>query len=207
MSRRAPVVALLGSMGAGKTTLAPAIASQLKCSALLESPRENPFLAGMREDPQANCMLNQSWYFAEAIDSMARAAVAGGVLDHSIVEVVAVHSPLFFRYGWLTDAEFAILQRLERSVARFAEAKPDAYIALQADPIDLIDRVAARARPEDVSPPLRYLEEVAEMRAQCLPRLGAPVVMVDTSSRDVRSPEVAVDVCEELQAMLNWGAR
>jgi deoxyadenosine/deoxycytidine kinase len=186
VNRASPVIAILGSLAAGKTTLARGVARELGAPIFLESPRENPFLARMHDEPRANCFKNQLWFLTEALDSIVSAIETGGVLDHSVAEVVSVHSPLFEKYGWLSEAEFYMLACLTKTVSRRGRIEPDVYIALSADPADLIQRVYARGRVEDSVPSVQYLSDVSAAREKFVKDTMVPVVRVDASAVDIR---------------------
>lgn len=139
------VIKILGSIAAGKTTLAHALATDLDFTLAKENPEANPFLPRMSEEPQRWCFANQVWYINEAVNSLHCGHGASGlVADHSLEEVVDVHTPVFRAQGWLDDEETKLLGEL----AAAQESIADLYIWLDSPPDVLLDRIAERDGPQ-----------------------------------------------------------
>jgi deoxyadenosine/deoxycytidine kinase len=182
-----PAVVILGNIAAGKTTMAEFVADALNLPALLERPADNPFLARMKSDPTRWCFANQSWFLQEALTSMA-AAAEGGVLDHSIEEVVPIHSSVFLARGWLDSDEFGLLEVCARNSLELLRL-PDLYVVINAAAKTSIKRVRARRRRDDRLPDSGYLDSVAESRRRFLAATAVPRLEVSAEAIDFRNEE------------------
>jgi deoxyadenosine/deoxycytidine kinase len=178
------IIKILGSIAAGKTTLAQGLAEDLGFLSALERPESNPFLPRMTHDPRRWCFANQVWYLQEAISACESVGEHDLVLDHSLEEVIEVHSPVFTKWGWLDEHESHLLFDL----AQGQYQPPRLYISLDAPSPVLIERVAERGRGADRIPDIRYLNAVAEARAAFMDATEVPVLRVRSDEVDFRLP-------------------
>ncbi|MCB5281402.1 MULTISPECIES: deoxynucleoside kinase [unclassified Arthrobacter] len=193
------VIKILGSIAAGKSTLAHALANDLDLTLARENPESNPFLPRMSEEPQRWCFANQVWYINEAVNSLHCRPGAGGlVADHSVEEVVDVHTPVFRANGWLDDEETKLLGELGAAHGSIA----DLYIWLDAPPDVLLDRVRARGRPADRVPEAEYLTAVANARREFLLKTTAPVLRIPSDEIDFRMEEARTSLVEDIRRLL-----
>lgn len=194
------VIKILGSIAAGKTTLAHALANDLDFALAKENPEANPFLPRMSEEPQRWCFANQVWYINEAVNSMQYRPRAGGlVADHSLEEVVDVHTPVFRAHGWLDDEETKLLGELGAVQKTIA----DLYVWLDAPPDVLLHRIAQRGRPADRVPGTEYLTMVDNARRAFFLKTAAPVLRIPSDVIDFRTEAARTSLVADVRRMLH----
>lgn len=195
-----PVIKVLGSIAAGKTTLAYALADDLGFTFVRENPEANPFLPRMSEDPKRWCFANQVWYINEAIHSLRSDPWAAGlVTDHSVEELVDVHTPVFRVSGWLDEEETKLLGDLG------SRQGPDAalYIWLDAPPDVLLNRIAERGRDADRVPETEYLTSVANERRKFLLETSVPVLQIRSDEIDFRMEAGRASIVADIRRLLS----
>lgn len=156
------LIALLGNTGAGKSTLAGALQRYAGFSAAFETHQERPFQALFKQDPHYG-FHNQVDYLllrAEQEEALRRQR-AIGVLDGGLDMDFHVFTKLFRRKGWLSQAEFDLLERLYATLRRFLPP-PDLFVYLQADLSVIAERFRRRARPLEIAT-LADLETINEL--------------------------------------------
>lgn len=195
-----PVIKILGSIAAGKTTLAHALAIDLDFRLVKEDPEANPFLARMLEDAQRWCFANQIWYINEAVNSLqCGAGVKGLVADHSMEEIVDVHTPVFRAHGWLDDEEAKLICEL----GAIRKSNAALYIWLDAPTDVILSRIAKRGRQADRVPGLEYLEAVADARRQFLLKTTVPVLQIQSDSVDFRTEAARTSIVADIRRLLH----
>ena len=153
-------VVVEGPIGAGKTSLAQALAHYLGAEALLEAPAENPFLARFYEDIPRYALPTQLNFLFQRVDQIrglhqldlfGRATVADFLLDKD---------PLFARLN-LSDDEFALYDKVY-SHLKPQTPTPDLVVYLQAPVGTLIERVHRRGVAYERAITEAYLARLAD---------------------------------------------
>src|SRR5580704_11554875 len=153
-------VVVEGPIGAGKTSLARALALYLDGDALLEAPEENPFLARFYEDMPRFALPTQLNFLFQRVDQIrgltqldlfGRATVADFLLDKD---------PLFARLN-LSDDEFALYDKVY-SHLKPQTPTPDLVIYLQAPVATLVERVHKRGIDYERTITEHYLARLAD---------------------------------------------
>ncbi len=131
-----------GPIGAGKTSLAQALARHLDADALLEAPQDNPFLERFYADMPRYALPTQLNFLFQRVDQLrgltqpdlfGRATVADFLLDKD---------PLFAHMN-LSDDEFVLYEKIYAHL-KPQTPTPDLVIYLQAPVGTLIARVHRR---------------------------------------------------------------
>ena len=131
-----------GAIGAGKTTLARKLATQLGAQTLLELPEENPFLEKFYRDAARYALPTQMFFLLQRMNQL-RDLAQPDLFDARIVsDFLLDKDPIFARLT-LSDDELALYQQLYDHLRPQAPL-PDLVIYLQAEPQTLIDRIKKR---------------------------------------------------------------
>lgn len=191
-------IKILGNIATGKTTLARLLASELRISARLEHPLDNPFLPRTVADPSRWCFANQAWFANEATMSEALRNERGVVFDHSIEEVIDIHTPVFHNLDWLDTTEVALLHSL------WPRREPvELYIHLVASPETLIHRVVDRSRSGDRPPDAQYLDAVERSRSEFLLRTSVPVITIESDKNDFRGADDIRPIAARIRSLVD----
>ena len=147
-------MAIIGNCGSGKTTLARALSSRMQTQLLLEEHEQRPYQRDFMADRSRLGLQNQMDYLllrAEQERAL-RSGVGIGIVDGGLDQDFYIFTRLFYRKGYLNDADYALCERLYRLLRQVLPA-PEATIRLKAPLPDLVERLARRQRPLDIVSP------------------------------------------------------
>ncbi len=198
-------IAIEGSIGVGKTTLARLIQNEFEAELLLEVFEENPFLSDFYADRERYAFQTQIFFLLSRYRQ-----------QHKVVQQTLKRSSLISDYTFAKDRLFAHLNlsddeltMYERVHAILAEKipTPDLVVYLQADTDTLMERIALRDRSYERGISRAYIDSVrlayerffAEYRE-------APVLAIDTNNLNpVRHPEDLAQVVGAIRSALSQG--
>jgi len=183
-AQRPAYIAIEGTIGVGKTTLAHRLAQSLDARLLLEKPEANPFLPRFYRDPARVALATQLTFLMQR---------AGQVED--------LHQGDLFAQTWVADfifdkdrlfAELTLsrgdfdLYRLVFERLALDVPQPDCIIHLQAPLSTLLERIERRGRDYEVGIDPAYLSRLddAYRRWFIAPRVPR-LIEVDTESLDL----------------------
>jgi deoxyguanosine kinase len=179
-------IAIEGPIGAGKTSLAKMLSSDLQARLVLEAPEENPFLGPFYKDPERYALATQL-HFMEARYRQQVGLAEGQealITDYSFIK-----DWIFARLN-LDGDELTLYQRIH---SHFLEKmrQPDLIIYLQSDPGQLRKHVKQRKVAYEKHITLDYLEEVLESYNQFFFDYDqTPLLVVNCSQIDfVNNPD------------------
>ena len=104
-------VVVEGPIGAGKTSLAQALAHYLGAEALLEAPAENPFLARFYEDIPRYALPTQLNFLFQRVDQIRPLTQPDLFRRSTVSDFLFDKDPLFARLN-LSDDEFALYEKI-----------------------------------------------------------------------------------------------
>jgi deoxyadenosine/deoxycytidine kinase len=157
-------VVVEGPIGAGKTSLAHALARHLRADELLERPDENPFLARFYEDMARYALAAQLTFLFQRVDQLRGLAQLDLFARPTVADFLFDKDPLFAR-NTLSDDEFALYEKI------FLHLKPqvpvpDLVVYLQAPVDTLVSRVHRRGVEFERQMPEAYLARLADAYAR-----------------------------------------
>lgn len=160
----AALIAIVGTSGVGKTSLARALAAAMPFNLGLEQHAERPFQALFKTDPRYG-LANQIDYLllrAEQERGL-RSGECTGLLDGGLDQDFYGFTRLFHAKGYLSDLEFDLCHRFY-TFTRATLALPDLIIYLHAPAKLIRARLAQRERiniatADDISAIDKYLAD------------------------------------------------
>ena len=172
-------VVVEGPIGAGKTTLARALAHRLHADTLLELPEENPFLARFYDDMARYALPAQLNFLFQRVDQLRGLAQLDMFARPTVADFLFDKDPLFARIT-LSDDEFALYDKIY-SHLKPQTPTPDLVVYLQAPVATLIDRVHRRGVEFERQMPEAYLARLADAYARFFYGYDeAPVLIVNS---------------------------
>lgn|GEM_PF-238541 len=156
-------VAVMGTMGSGKTTVARLIAKETRFRLLEENFGENAFLPRFYQDMKRWAFHSQTFFLMEKTQQLFEVARAqkskykGIVQDTPIQQDAFSYAKAQHVLGNIDDAEWRLYQNIYRSFEPYFP-KPDCIIFLETSVSVLSDRIGKRGRGYEQKIPLSYLE-------------------------------------------------
>ena len=174
-------VVVEGPIGAGKTSLARALAHHMGADTLLELPDENPFLARFYEDMARYALPAQLNFLFQRVDQLRGLAQVDMFARPTVADFLFDKDPLFARMN-LGDDEFALYDKI------YAHLKPqvpvpDLVVYLQAPVATLVERVHRRGVDFERQMPEAYLAKLAEAYARFFYQYDEAPLMIVNSER------------------------
>jgi len=168
-----------GAIGAGKTTLARKLATQLGAQTLLELPEENPFLEKFYRDAARYALPTQMFFLLQRMNQL-RDLAQPDLFDARIVsDFLLDKDPIFARLT-LSDDELALYQQLYDHLRPQAPL-PDLVIYLQAEPQTLIDRIKKRGIAMEAGISENYMHRMCASYSRIFYEYDtAPLLIVNT---------------------------
>lgn len=199
---RKPFVVVSGEIGAGKTTVATALAERLGLPLEVELPEGNPFVDDRYGDPARWSFASQLWFLLYTARQHRALRRAGGVQELSVYEGVLVFGTAMVGDGSLEPREHTLLLEAFEAVAGDLEP-PDLVVWLRAPVDELLRRIAARGREYERSMSGEYLAALADARRAYLAAWDrCPIIEVDTTAVDARDPAGAAELARRVEEAL-----
>jgi deoxyadenosine/deoxycytidine kinase len=200
---------VFGPVGAGKTTVAQALATALPDALLIPEPvDDNPFLPRYAVDRARWALACQThYYFAyvRACEPLAARNPTYAVIDAG----APTNTHVYGRYlqSLVTPDEYALYQTLTTLIAeRYAYPAPACIVSVEAPLQVCIARLQARGRGFELAGHTQeYLAALHSYTADMVAHYaaqGVPVVRVDAAAQDVRNGAVLAQVAEAVQNVL-----
>jgi|TARA_B110000263_G_C15229481_1_gene473902 deoxyguanosine kinase len=176
-------VAIEGSIGVGKTSLANLISERLGAKLVLESFEDNPFLSDFYEDPERFAFQTQLWFLLQRYQQ-----------QQDLRQVDMFHNLIITDYMFVKDRLFASLNLKEKemslydTVANMMERNvihPDLVIFLQADTNTLMRNIARRGRDFEKNMSEDYIDALNQVYNEYFFRYqNTPLVIINTNNID-----------------------
>lgn len=182
-------VAIEGTIGVGKTSLAKLLSKRLSAKLILEKFEENPFLSEFYNDPTRFAFQTQLFFLLQRYQQ-----------QQDIRQVDMFHNLLISDYMFIKDRLFASLNlddkemNLYDSIANMMERNvinPDLIIYLQADTASLMKNIDKRGRNFESNISYEYINELNEIYTEYFFRYNdTPLVIINTNNIDfVHNPD------------------
>ena len=143
VDRKHRYIVVEGPIGAGKTSLARMLAQHGAADLLLESPEQNPFLAGFYQDRRRWALATQLFFLFQRVNQLAGLKQLDLFERPTVADFLFDKDALFARLN-LSDDELSLYHRIYDHLAPQVPT-PDLVIYLQAPVDTLMARVRRRA--------------------------------------------------------------
>ena len=176
-------VAIEGTIGVGKTSLAKLISERLGAKLVLEEFQDNPFLADFYEDPERHAFQTQLWFLLQRFQQ-----------QQDLRQIDMFQNLVLTDYMFVKDRLFASLNLNEKemslydSVANMMEKNvigPDLVIFLQADTETLMRNISRRGRDFEKNMSEDYIDALNQVYNEYFFRYQeTPLVIINTNNID-----------------------
>ncbi|MEE9189932.1 MAG: deoxynucleoside kinase [Candidatus Neomarinimicrobiota bacterium] len=176
-------VAIEGSIGVGKTSLAKLLADRLSARIVLESFEENPFLADFYEEPERFAFQTQLFFLLQRYQQ-----------QQELRQVDMFHNLLITDYMFVKDRLFASLNLREKEISLYDTVanlleqniiSPDLVIYLQADADILMKNISKRGRTIEKHITYEYIDALNQVYNEYFFRYqDTPLLIINTNHID-----------------------
>jgi deoxyguanosine kinase len=177
-------IAVEGSIGVGKTTLAKKLAASFNYTTLLEDAEENPFLERFYRSREQVALATQLFFLfqrAQKIQDMRQTDIFEPA---RVADFLMEKDPLFARINLDRD-EYQLYEKVYQQLTINAP-KPDLVVYLQASTDVLLSRIENRGLAIEKGIDRRYLERLNEVYSEFfLYYDGAPLLIVNANEIDL----------------------
>jgi deoxyguanosine kinase len=181
-------IAVEGSIGVGKTTLAKRLAASFNYATLLEDAEENPFLEKFYRNREQAALATQLFFLfqrAQKIQDMRQTDIFEPA---RIADFLMEKDPLFARIN-LDQDEYQLYEKVYQQLTIDAP-KPDLVVYLQAPTDVLLSRIDTRGLEIERGINRDYLERLNEVYSEFfLYYDDAPLLIVNASEIDLANSE------------------
>ena len=190
-------VAIEGTMGVGKTSLANLLCEKLGAKLVLESFEDNPFLSDFYDDPERHAFQTQLWFLLQRYQQQQELRQIDMFQNLVITDYMFVKDRLFASLN-LSEKEMSLYD----TVANMMEKNvihPDLVIFLQADTETLMKNISTRGREFEKNLSEDYLDALNQVYNEYFFRYqDTPLVIINTNNIDF------VNNNEDLEEMINY---
>jgi len=177
-------IAVEGPIGAGKSTLAEILATELQARIIRESPEENPFLGAFYKDQKRHAMSAQLFFLLQRYGQQGELAQGDLFSRGGVVSDYLFAKDRLFASLNLSNDEMVLYDRIYQML-KPRTVVPDLVVYLQARTDVLLERIRKRGRPEEKPIRPEYVEEVARAYAEFFFAYSeGPLLIVNASDID-----------------------
>jgi hypothetical protein len=188
-----PYVAVVGSIGVGKSTLVRLLGERPDWTLIPEPVEENPYLTGAYADLEGLALRVQAFYLGGRTRQHMRALEISGpaVQDRCLYEDTEVFARTYHELKAFNTTDLMTLENLYEALADLLP-RPDLLVYVHAPPGVTLKRIAQRGREFERSIDARLLERLSANYERWIDdQRGAPVVKVDSSAADYAAEPAA----------------
>jgi deoxyguanosine kinase len=177
-------LAVEGSIGVGKTTLARKLAASFNHAILLEDAEQNPFLEKFYRNRKQAALATQLFFLFQRAQKIQDRRQTDIFAPACVADFLMEKDRLFARVNLDRD-EYLLYEKVYRQLTIDAP-KPDLVVYLQAPTDVLLSRIDMRGLPMEKGIDRRYLERLNEMYSEFfLYYDDAPLLIVNASEIDL----------------------
>ena len=192
-------IAVMGIIGAGKTTLAKELGELMGLDVYYEPVQKNPYLAKFYKDQKKwgfqmqIYLLNKRFVQQQQIIWSGR----GGVQDRSIYED-SIFAKILSNRGAINPLDYQTYIELFDNISRFMK-RPNLLVYLDVNPSVSLERVKKRDRQEEKGTTLNlsYLEDLKKGYQQFIPLISKTIPVLILDWNKPVSPKIAANAILE----------
>ncbi len=190
-------VAIEGTIGVGKTSLANLLSDKLSAKLVLEAFEDNPFLSDFYEDPERHAFQTQLWFLLQRYQQQQDLRQVDMFQNLVITDYMFVKDRLFASLN-LNEKEMSLYDTVANMMERNV-IHPDLVIFLQADTETLMKNIASRGREIEKNISEDYIDALNQVYNEYFFRYqDTPLVIINTNNIDF------VNNHKDLEEVINY---
>ena len=192
MLGKAFLLAVEGSIGVGKTSLATLIAERLEARLVEEEFDENPFLEDFYRAPESYAFQTQLWFLLSRYRQQQDLQQLDLFAPLLVTDYMFMKDRLFASLT-LSEKEMALYNRLASLLERDV-VYPDLVIYLQSDTDRLMANIKARGRTYEQRMDWKYLDSLNQLYNEYFFRYDhSPLLIINTNDIDFVNKRTDLD--------------
>ena len=190
-------VAIEGTIGVGKTSLANLLSEKLTAKLVLETFEDNPFLSDFYEDPERHAFQTQLWFLLQRYQQQQDLRQVDMFQNLVITDYMFVKDRLFASLN-LNEKEMSLYDTVANMMERNV-IHPDLVIFLQADTGTLMKNISKRGREIEKDISEDYIDALNQVYNEYFFRYqDTPLVIINTNNIDF------VNNHKDLEEVINY---
>ena len=190
-------VAIEGTIGVGKTSLANLLSDKLSAKLVLEAFEDNPFLSDFYEDPERHAFQTQLWFLLQRYQQQQDLRQVDMFQNLVITDYMFVKDRLFASLN-LNEKEMSLYDTVANMMERNV-IHPDLVIFLQAGTETLMKNIASRGREIEKNISEDYIDALNQVYNEYFFRYqDTPLVIINTNNIDF------VNNHKDLEEVINY---
>lgn len=182
-------IAVMGTLGIGKSTATDLLAKEFGAYAVNERPDKNSYLSRFYNDPKTYAFLSQMWFLLDKAKRMRKVPSLlrrkSVIQDTPIQQDVSVYATAHHESGNIDEDHWklylGVFAALEPNLP-----KPELIVFLSASIDTIMARIARRGRDYEKGIPRAYIERLNEFNLNWMTRnTKPPVLFVETDGLDI----------------------
>ena len=174
-------VAIEGTIGVGKTSLANLLSEKLTAKLVLEAFEDNPFLSDFYEDPERHAFQTQLWFLLQRYQQQQDLRQVDMFQNLVITDYMFVKDRLFASLN-LNEKEMSLYDTVANMMERNV-IHPDLVIFLQADTGTLMKNISKRGREIEKNISEDYIDALNQVYNEYFFRYqDTPLVIINTNN-------------------------
>ena len=190
-------VAIEGTIGVGKTSLANLLSEKLSAKLVLEAFEDNPFLSDFYEDPERHAFQTQLWFLLQRYQQQQDLRQVDMFQNLVITDYMFVKDRLFASLN-LNEKEMSLYDTVANMMERNV-IQPDLVIFLQADTGTLMKNISKRGRDIEKNISEDYIDALNQVYNEYFFRYqDTTLVIINTNNIDF------VNNHKDLEEVINY---
>lgn len=200
------VIAIAGTVGVGKASLAQKLAEKLNFKTSFENVENNPYLKKYYNDFNRWGFHLQVFFLTERFKEERKIFADGGgyVQDRSIYEDLEIFAKLNFENGTMNEDDYNTYKSLFEAMGLnpFLK-KPDIIIYLEGSFEEILSRIKSRGREMEIQTEEKYWEDLHSRYEKWINNFNhTPVLKINIENYDVSDSKSIDDIIEKIEIIL-----
>ena len=198
-------IAIVGNIGAGKTTLTEMLASHFKFEPQFEAVDNNPYLEDFYSDMKRWAFNLQIFFLNSRFRHIVKLQETGidMIQDRTIYEDAYIFAENLYDMGLMSARDFENYSNIFQSIIHYIKP-PDLLIYLKASVLTLVNNIQKRGRDYESAIRLDYLSKLNDKYDKWINNYKEGKVMIlDKDNLDfTKNPEDLGDIIQKIEAEL-----
>lgn len=207
IENKTAVIAIAGTVGVGKSTLANKLGGMFGFKVMHENVANNPYLDKYYHDFSTWAFHLQIFFLAERFKDQKKMFSYGGgfIMDRTIYEDIEIFAKMNYDNGTMSSDDWNTYRQLfEAMVMSPYFEKPDLIIYLEGDIESIVERINTRGREMEVSTNIEYWKQLDSRYKQWIESIGdMKVLRLNINQYDVNDEASMHIITEKINKIIN----